>query len=1049
MAGKKKKDNDLFAPPTPEELKAAGIDPNAPAQPEQDLFAPPTAEELASIPSTPAQELIAPQNDPRTAQALLRGASSTARLIEGLVTGQSKFGKDAPQYIEQAIPEVKNPTLVQQGAQAAGSMFLDPFSVVTGLASGAATNRLYTAVSPLQKATTQAELEFAKNATTQTATKLYQKSLLNSAAREGLTAAAGTAAYTATEKVLAGEGDIAKVAEEAVKNAGIAGIVGAGFGVGVTALKGKPKFDVTNMVPGKSTALDTELARELESQLATQHKLKSQAERLKPKLEKQAELIKGVEPLKVSEYDKAAQEAAMMDFLLPNEPEAIKMAGVHTQLDERLQKLNDRHQRLVNDLKSGVKKGNEVVKDLQDTGERIAAINQMRDQLGFQAPVKQEGSTYNRYDYLQTAQDVVDAQVQKVDQAVKKGLISPEKAATIRQLEADNALKTMGIDLSQEKIQDFGSFLGRQVDFDNIQKATGVRTGEGWFRLSTAKTASKNMRSQVLATVDPAIAALNKLGLSDDQIGNMLRYVEATPQGPIFNPNPSNHPKNLRPVFEGPAPTPEQMQQLSVLRDTFDNLQNQLNERSGLKVGYIPGYVPIYELPQIQAMSKTAGAVLDPSIAQARISGDMVPGVHDFNVRNLFARYSNKAAETIHMRQPYMEAVNEYHKLVASRRPKEAQKYFEALNDMMGVKDTKSAAEILSGTNLERNFSALQEIAERTDDPANALTEMWKESNKLMYESLVSANPATLLKQAIQPEVLGLSELSAKHHTIGRIAALNSKSELNQRASKLLKYAMVDDVQALTELEKHAPKTSAGKAIAAIGVPLKPTTKLYGKVEKINRLTALSGALSQFDDAVKTNQIPQILEGLSVGEKSFVMSAVNKGNLEQAANRYALVKNQRINFSYDTKNKPELLRNSLGKLIPFTGFARGITDRLASDVLQKNYKNVAKTVVVPLVLLETFRQMTGYDIKGANPVEAVPGLLTPSLAPQVTEPAKTLVKTKSFKKAGEELLKYTPIGAGNRILKAKSGADLLGLQKEGEGKRGYWQQLAKDLESIE
>ena len=121
---------------------------------------------------------------------------------------------------------------------------------------------------------------------------------------------------------------------------------------------------------------------------------------------------------------------------------------------------------------------------------------------------------------------------------------------------------------------------------------------------------------------------------------------------------------------------------------------------------------------------------------------------------------------------------------------------------------------------------------------------------------------------------------------------------------------------------------------------------------------------------------------LTTAQREMVSKAFISGGIKNAKDLYALLITQRVNFTYSVADKPELFRSTIGKLFPFTTYARNILARNAEAIAEGKPINIAKQIVYPLSMLAAFDAFTGRSLPGGFlPIESVVDLATRGISP--------------------------------------------------------------------
>ena len=121
---------------------------------------------------------------------------------------------------------------------------------------------------------------------------------------------------------------------------------------------------------------------------------------------------------------------------------------------------------------------------------------------------------------------------------------------------------------------------------------------------------------------------------------------------------------------------------------------------------------------------------------------------------------------------------------------------------------------------------------------------------------------------------------------------------------------------------------------------------------------------------------------LTTAQREMVSKAFISGGIKNARDLYSLLITQRVNFTYSVADKPELLRSTIGKLFPFTTYARNILARNAEALAEGKPLNIAKQIVYPLSMLAAFDAFTGRSLPGGFlPAESVIDLASRGISP--------------------------------------------------------------------
>jgi hypothetical protein len=121
---------------------------------------------------------------------------------------------------------------------------------------------------------------------------------------------------------------------------------------------------------------------------------------------------------------------------------------------------------------------------------------------------------------------------------------------------------------------------------------------------------------------------------------------------------------------------------------------------------------------------------------------------------------------------------------------------------------------------------------------------------------------------------------------------------------------------------------------------------------------------------------------LTTAQKEMIGRAYASGGIKNARDLYSLLITQRVNFTYSVADKPELLRSTIGKLFPFTTYARNIMARAAEAYTEGQKVQLLKQVAYPVAMLAAFDAFTGRSLPGGFlPAESVMDLTSRGISP--------------------------------------------------------------------
>jgi hypothetical protein len=292
---------------------------------------------------------------------------------------------------------------------------------------------------------------------------------------------------------------------------------------------------------------------------------------------------------------------------------------------------------------------------------------------------------------------------------------------------------------------------------------------------------------------------------------------------------------------------------------------------------------------------------------------------------------------------------SEYNKLNATHLVNESKDYIEKL---MGIN-----AESLGKPGYKKAFETLSEY---------------------MYKSWVGTSPRTMLKQIMQNPLVGKEELGYKYLAKGRIAmAKGTHKDVLNKVKDILQQTRVD----LTESSIGGTPTKSSIIGKILKFPGEQGMNLFTYLDRKNRELSF---ISAYIKAKDTNFNPEIFKTLLPSQKNTIMKVLATGDKEKAAIEFGKIMSDRINYLYNIIDKPELLRNELGRYLPFTTWGRNQANLYYNDVINyfKSGGSIpVKRAALPLLQIMALEKLTGRDFSGFTPIASIPGIASPQVNP--------------------------------------------------------------------
>lgn len=595
-------------------------------------------------------------------------------------------------------------------------------------------------------------------------------------------------------------------------------------------------------------------------------------------------------------------------------------------------------------------------------------------------------------------------------------------------------LENRGIKLNEQSagLNPVANLFARQSEkFAYADKTAGTETYPVFMNFRNGEFENDAIAQRWQQRFAGPLQTLYKNGVSEQEAYHLLNHMEDTPQGDIvFNPAARLTPGSERSEYllDPPVPGSEVHSALQELRHNMTSMLVENPEFAG-KTGYIPGYVPLMDKKTGQiAFPQDTARISQPGIMQPR-TGAFDPAVHEDNLgavlNSYINQYSRHTAFAPHLDGLWTEMV----KLRAMGQEDTAQELANMAMSSMGIKQKIDLSNMYADKFLADKGNLLQHVAQNFPKPDSFLENATKVIRDQAYKQWIFSNPMIYIRHAFQPEFVAGAEIGPENVAAGR-AGWFSK-ELRDLANKNMPLMKSPETGLLDKVEFSPPDalSTPGKVKSALSVPGKVLGKTLSAQDTYNRQVVFIGAYKQFQKAFAKGgeeAATAVLDGLNYGERSIVRKAMQQGGPEAAAQMYGVMRTLRSQYAYSIADTANAYREGIGKYIPFTTWGSNQLMRFAGDVADKNYAQLAKRIVLPLLYIEGAKQLTGYEIPKANPIHAVGSALGgPALAG--SSDIVNAVSQEDPQKFGDALLNLTPAGTVSRAMRNyKNGTGDLG-----------------------
>ena len=606
-------------------------------------------------------------------------------------------------------------------------------------------------------------------------------------------------------------------------------------------------------------------------------------------------------------------------------------------------------------------------------------------------PIAERVNIERTFGVRNTPADIYDKALKTsefVDTMVEKGIIKNHNADGIRQAVFNEVLNANGIFPETKKMSKY-DILGEIFRWSQVQKRTGVGTGEMAQALVNAKTNAANYRQDQRKILSALYKQATDSGIDPKTMLQDLQYFRTQPDGSVlFDPTKIS--------IKGKVEIPETAKRFTMQQENaMKNIRLYLDSvADDLGLPKLPGYIPIRELPSIENISTktTVEANKYPAIAQARKSGIFNPAIHETDFANVMQRYVTEASRQKHIGPALEGGIDTLNQLKLSGLTNEADAFNRYLADVLNIDSQKTASQLFGAYKTKQIQPLIDEFVRVVPEADTVAREVSDATSRAMYSNTVGVSVKTWFNQLLQAPLFGSIELGPTWWASGAKdmakGILGLGKERMQQARKILSSSLIKDTGNLEEQFMNAPKSKIAKAIDFINAPQALVAKkTMGAGESANRLQTILGAQNKFEaywNRGGQQAIDSLLKesALTTAQREMVSRAFISGGVENARDVYALLITQRVNFTYSVADKPELLRSTIGRLFPFTTYARNILARNAEAVAEGKPLYLAKQVVYPLSVLAVFDAFTNKSLpSGTLPAESVMDLVARGITP--------------------------------------------------------------------
>lgn len=578
----------------------------------------------------------------------------------------------------------------------------------------------------------------------------------------------------------------------------------------------------------------------------------------------------------------------------------------------------------------------------------------------------------------------------------------------------------------------------------SIQGKIGTTAGSLWEQVMNERMAGVNLEHKLIrSTGFTDIIKYVKKHKLENIWTYWLQHTETTPQGVKWNESPLTIRENGRTKVDIPAynqtvpkPTQEQTQMLFKTRAALDYFQSQG------QAAYLPRYIShiMKSLGAFQAPKGSEQGVASPYFNYERKSGKWDSNFEaDFTVWG--KRYVQALAKENTLGRLVPDIMKVGHQLELMGQKGLSAQWEKITQLALGLRNPEEVRLLSRETLLNSNPQVYQQILKLASNGNLPLADQigWM-AREFVYTARLGSNLRQILLQALNVPTTAAGELlhplkglrASIPAGVDRLKSRLSKhpGEAAKAAAKFLKIpeseARILLAQAKDKLYNHYGMQYESESLTPSGAgvnpwlriptkiltaPGKPLLKLQQSFEPYNRELSFLWAYKEFMDAPnKTTYLSKV--PLTSGQRHLVTKQVETGNMTAAGLEYGIIKSNRINYTYDWVNKPQILQNKILRQAPFTTWPTESFMRYVAHGAEESggqvTKHIARRLAYSTLTLGIAEMLTGISLIDQHPLVSAASVTNISPYPIVSDSVERFQKNKSIKASAEGVLDWIP-----------------------------------------
>jgi len=446
------------------------------------------------------------------------------------------------------------------------------------------------------------------------------------------------------------------------------------------------------------------------------------------------------------------------------------------------------------------------------------------------------------------------------------------------------------------------------------------------------------------------LSKLQRLVPDGKKLYDLMHYTYMTKPGPggkaVWNPNG----RTGKGVIDTPAlaekeiPSAETIELMLKLRENI-NWGREIISRDQ-KVGFLENYVAArrdYNVPKEQFSAKKK-LLKKKGLLHKRGIGlipEELKGEYITDMYKLMPRMMTDSINTAAYSGIMEQANSAYHMLKATS-DKRADRFMNYVQRSMGTQSKEDAIEAMSMHMFSQQKDWVEYFGKLAEQEIGGklTTSMWQTLTKNMFNGYIGSSPTVLVKQFMQPFVVGGAEVGL--HRVAKAKLMVYGPGALSKAEKMVLGRSKDyqkiSSKFMTESDRHldrvrqrlyADKTNFSdlgqhqqtrtlQVARILELPGELTgMKIFTSLDKANREVMFLAGRDYFKSHYKKGNSKEAMAHLLPAERNRMTAALEEYGTEAFYDEGGLIISERANFAYDIADKPEWFAEGIGKHVPF------------------------------------------------------------------------------------------------------------------------------------